>query len=257
MLVSARKGTFGHGMSAGGGWELTAQYLGYESGELFPSPVVEKDLNPSIAGLHQRIVFDVACPAPAGLGGKLSMGIGGINACVISRPWNEEPGGPGQLPEWRLKICGMFCEKAERASTMSQPASCACCFNSHLHVRKIADQADTLRVRFALEPGDQFIGFTASKFRSKMIRDGLAFGLLQEFGGILHELQRQPARFAASVSLTEKKRSVTAARTLLGTCFCIGVCRFSANTLVSELGGGDDMILPWNTWTSIPGRAPA
>jgi 3-oxoacyl-[acyl-carrier-protein] synthase II len=27
VLVTVRKGTFGHGMSAGGGWELTAQYL--------------------------------------------------------------------------------------------------------------------------------------------------------------------------------------------------------------------------------------
>ena len=30
VLVTARKGTFGHGMGAGGGWELTAQYLGYQ-----------------------------------------------------------------------------------------------------------------------------------------------------------------------------------------------------------------------------------
>ena len=28
-----------------------------------------------------------ACPAPQGPAGKLSMGVGGINACVISRPW--------------------------------------------------------------------------------------------------------------------------------------------------------------------------
>ena len=31
----------------------------------------------------------------------------------------------GQMPEWRLKICSMFCDSAERAITMSQPASCA------------------------------------------------------------------------------------------------------------------------------------
>ena len=30
-----------------------------------------------------------------------------------------------QMPEWRLKICSMFCDSAERAITMSQPASCA------------------------------------------------------------------------------------------------------------------------------------
>ncbi len=87
VFVTARKGTFGHGMSAGGGWELTAQYLGYEAGHLFPTPLSERELNPAIADLHGHIVFDSACSFPSGLGGKLSMGIGGINACVISRPW--------------------------------------------------------------------------------------------------------------------------------------------------------------------------
>jgi 3-oxoacyl-[acyl-carrier-protein] synthase II len=86
VLVTARKGTFGHGMSAGGGWELTAQYLGYQRGRLYPTPLAEQDLNQSIAAMHDRIVFDTACAAPQKLGGKLSMGIGGVNACVISGP---------------------------------------------------------------------------------------------------------------------------------------------------------------------------
>jgi 3-oxoacyl-[acyl-carrier-protein] synthase II len=87
VLVSARKGTFGHGMGAGGGWELTAQYLGFERGELFPTPLAESELNPEIAALHRRFVFDAGCRAPRGWAGKLSMGVGGINACVLSRPW--------------------------------------------------------------------------------------------------------------------------------------------------------------------------
>jgi 3-oxoacyl-(acyl-carrier-protein) synthase len=87
VLVTARKGTFGHGMSAGGGWELTAQYLGYERGHLYPTPLQEGELHPAIAGLHEHFVFDRPCPAPRGPAGKLSSGIGGINACVISRPW--------------------------------------------------------------------------------------------------------------------------------------------------------------------------
>jgi 3-oxoacyl-[acyl-carrier-protein] synthase II len=87
VLVSARKGTFGHGMGAGGGWELTAQYLGFQRGELFPTPLAEGELNPEIAGLHRRFVFDAGCRAPGGWAGKLSMGVGGINACVLSRPW--------------------------------------------------------------------------------------------------------------------------------------------------------------------------
>jgi 3-oxoacyl-[acyl-carrier-protein] synthase II len=89
VLVTARKGTFGHGMAAGGGWELTAQYLGYARGRLFPTPLGRGELNPQIASVHGLFAFDQPCPSPAGLAGKLSMGIGGINACVISRPWKQ------------------------------------------------------------------------------------------------------------------------------------------------------------------------
>lgn len=86
VMVTARKGTFGHGMSAGGGWELTAQYLGYANGHLFPTLLTEESLNPEIAGLHGKYVFADSCVTAEGLAGKLSSGIGGINACVISRP---------------------------------------------------------------------------------------------------------------------------------------------------------------------------
>jgi hypothetical protein len=73
-------------MSAGGGWELTAQYMGHAEGRLFPTPLSAKALNATIGELHKRFVFDAPCDAPKGLAGKLSMGIGGINSCVISRP---------------------------------------------------------------------------------------------------------------------------------------------------------------------------
>jgi 3-oxoacyl-[acyl-carrier-protein] synthase II len=86
VLVTARKGTFGHGMGAGGGWELTAQYLGQEQGQIFRTPLAREEVNPSIGTVHDQFVFDADCKAPSGLAGKLSMGIGGINACVISRP---------------------------------------------------------------------------------------------------------------------------------------------------------------------------
>lgn len=86
VVVTARKGTFGHGMSAGGGWELTAQYLGYERGALFPTPLRAEELNTQIAQVHGNFVLDTSCGLPTGVAGKLSMGIGGINACVISRP---------------------------------------------------------------------------------------------------------------------------------------------------------------------------
>lgn len=93
VTVTARKGTFGHGMGAAGGFELTAQYLGYEHGALFPTPLGEPELNPEIAGVHRRFVFDRPEPLPPGAAGKLSMGVGGINACVLSRPWDR--GGDG------------------------------------------------------------------------------------------------------------------------------------------------------------------
>lgn len=86
VLVTARKGTFGHGMSAGGGWELTAQYLGAARGVLHPTPLAESELNAEIAGVHRRFVFDREVPAPDAAMGKMSMGVGGVNACVISRP---------------------------------------------------------------------------------------------------------------------------------------------------------------------------
>jgi len=86
VLVTARKGTFGHGMGAGGGWELTAQYLGAARGTVFPTPLGASQLHPAIRGLHQLFAFDHACEVRPGPMGKLSMGVGGVNACVVSRP---------------------------------------------------------------------------------------------------------------------------------------------------------------------------
>ncbi len=84
--VTARKGTFGHGMGVGGGWELTAQYLSLARGQLFPTALSSSELHESIRALGQSLVFDRAEPLARGVAGKLSMGVGGINACTISRP---------------------------------------------------------------------------------------------------------------------------------------------------------------------------
>src|SRR5436190_4818810 len=92
VLVTARKGTFGHGMGAAGGWELTAQYLGYENGVIFPTPLAEQELNPQILRAHSAFAFDDACPTKPGIAGKLSMGVGGINACILSRPFAKDGG---------------------------------------------------------------------------------------------------------------------------------------------------------------------
>jgi 3-oxoacyl-(acyl-carrier-protein) synthase len=89
-LVSARKGTFGHGMGVGGGWELTAQYMGMARGKLYATTLQKSDLHPSISALEQEMVLDKPVPVSAGPVGKLSMGVGGINACVVSRPFEDE-----------------------------------------------------------------------------------------------------------------------------------------------------------------------
>jgi 3-oxoacyl-(acyl-carrier-protein) synthase len=89
VAVTARKGTFGHGMGCGGGWELTAQYLGLAEGVLYPTPCSEGELHESLRDLGQSLVFEQARPVAPGPVGKLSMGIGGINACVISKPFSR------------------------------------------------------------------------------------------------------------------------------------------------------------------------
>lgn len=87
VLTSARKGTFGHGLGVSGGWELTAQYLCYEKGYMLPTSLDRKSLNDQINMLHDNFVYREQCPLPKdGYAGKLSMGVGGINACVISKP---------------------------------------------------------------------------------------------------------------------------------------------------------------------------
>ncbi|HKR65749.1 MAG TPA: beta-ketoacyl synthase N-terminal-like domain-containing protein [Thermoanaerobaculia bacterium] len=89
VIFTARKGTFGHGMSVGGGWELTAQHLGMARGKLFPMPLTEGELHADVKIHTEKIVGREGCELADGYAGKLSMGVGGINSCVISRPWNS------------------------------------------------------------------------------------------------------------------------------------------------------------------------
>ena len=90
VVFTARKGTFGHGMSVGGGWELTAQHLGMVKGKLYPVPLEESELHADVRIRGPRFVHTDGCEVGRGYAGKLSMGIGGINSCVISRPWDPE-----------------------------------------------------------------------------------------------------------------------------------------------------------------------
>jgi 3-oxoacyl-(acyl-carrier-protein) synthase len=90
VLFTARKGTFGHGMSVGGGWELTAQHLGMVRGRLYPMALTEGELHADVKVHSPKFVQEHGSAVSRGYTGKLSMGVGGINSCVISRPWEPE-----------------------------------------------------------------------------------------------------------------------------------------------------------------------
>jgi len=91
-IITARKGIFGHGMSTCGGWELTAQLLTtHKSGSTYAlsgSGLSADNVHPSIQQVGRKIATDktLTVDAPEGLVcGKLSMGIGGISSCVLSK----------------------------------------------------------------------------------------------------------------------------------------------------------------------------
>jgi 3-oxoacyl-[acyl-carrier-protein] synthase II len=88
VIFTARKGTFGHGMSVGGAWELTAQHMGLVKGKLFPMTLTEGELHADVKIHSANFVQTEGREVAHGYSGKLSMGIGGINSCVISRPWD-------------------------------------------------------------------------------------------------------------------------------------------------------------------------
>lgn len=77
-------------MSVGGGWELTAQHLGMAKGKLYPVPLTEGELHADVRMHSAKFVQAQGCEVDRGYSGKLSMGVGGINSCVISRPWDPE-----------------------------------------------------------------------------------------------------------------------------------------------------------------------
>lgn len=86
---TARKGTFGHGMSVCGGWELTAQHIGFSKGKLLPVDLDERELHEKLRPYHRCLVGDQAVIMEGDVAGKINMGVGGINACVICRRWKD------------------------------------------------------------------------------------------------------------------------------------------------------------------------
>ena len=87
--ITARKGTFGHGMAVSGGWELTAQLLGISRGRLHPVHISPDEIHPMIQPHLSRLVKDDPVDVEGDTTGKISMGIGGINSCVICRRWDS------------------------------------------------------------------------------------------------------------------------------------------------------------------------
>jgi 3-oxoacyl-(acyl-carrier-protein) synthase len=89
--LTARKGSFGHGMSVCGGWELTAQHLGFAKGILHPVNLDGAELHPDIAPYHDCLVQSQTASIEGSIAGKINMGIGGVNACVICQRWEDAP----------------------------------------------------------------------------------------------------------------------------------------------------------------------
>ncbi|NBO38112.1 beta-ketoacyl synthase [bacterium] len=91
-IITARKGIFGHGMATCGGWELTAQLFSTNrSGTIYKllgSGIESSRVHPSIREVGRTLATDkpMTVDAPNGLVcGKLSMGIGGISSCVLTK----------------------------------------------------------------------------------------------------------------------------------------------------------------------------
>ena len=84
---TARKGSFGHGMSVCGGWELTAQHLGFAKGKLLPIDLSEGEIHPQIRPYHCCLVGSDAEAPEGDIAGKINMGVGGIITCVMCRRW--------------------------------------------------------------------------------------------------------------------------------------------------------------------------
>jgi 3-oxoacyl-(acyl-carrier-protein) synthase len=85
---TARKGTFGHGMSVCGGWELTAQHMGFAKGKLLPVDLEKDEVHDQIRPYHHCLVGDESITMEGDIAGKINMGVGGINACVVCRKWD-------------------------------------------------------------------------------------------------------------------------------------------------------------------------
>ena len=87
-LLTARKGSFGHGMSVCGGWELMAQHLGLMKGKIYAVGLDAHEINETIRPSADTIVTDSPRSFEGKYAGKINMGVGGVNGCVICKTWD-------------------------------------------------------------------------------------------------------------------------------------------------------------------------
>ncbi|MGZ8830544.1 MAG: hypothetical protein ACXW2Q_09215, partial [Thermoanaerobaculia bacterium] len=59
-------------------------------GKLFPMTLTEGELHADVKIHSAKFVQTEGHDVARGYCGKLSMGVGGINSCVISRPWDPD-----------------------------------------------------------------------------------------------------------------------------------------------------------------------
>lgn len=87
-LYTARKGSFGHGMSVCGGWELTAQHLGIIENTILPVNLEEDEIHGHIRPYAKQLVRNEGHDFDGKWAGKINMGVGGINGCLICKKWS-------------------------------------------------------------------------------------------------------------------------------------------------------------------------
>ena len=116
VLGTARKGTFGHGMSAGSGWELTAQYLGFARGQPIPDPAAgERAQSGRSSALHGSFVLDSGRDV-AGRGSPASSRSASAASTPASsrgRGAREHAASPGPAPIDVLRWAAAYLIRAE------------------------------------------------------------------------------------------------------------------------------------------------
>jgi 3-oxoacyl-(acyl-carrier-protein) synthase len=82
-VLTARKGLFGHGMANAGGWELTALALALGEGRAAGTGIAPEAVHASLRALAGEAIVTSARPLAGSRGVKVTLGIGGVTACVV------------------------------------------------------------------------------------------------------------------------------------------------------------------------------